>query len=749
MIKIENLSKYYYGSSAVTCALHRLNLELKIGEFVAITGESGSGKTTLLNVISGLDTYEDGEMYINNKPTSYFDDDDWEKYRKNEVAFIFQNYNLIDSYTVLENVMVAFIINDLPHKEAVLKAKELLKIVGLEDHCHQKASKLSGGQKQRLAIARALAKNTKIIVADEPTGNLDSENGQMIMQLLKKIAKDKLIIVVTHNQEEADPYVTRKIRLHDGEIVSDEQRNAKIIEPNGEEIIDHNHSFKQAFSLFRLNVLAQPRKSILLTLLIFGLTLALMCFLGTFVANFDEASTKELTDSIFVNHDDKRLLVGTNNDTPVNELLLKKAQVKYVNEIEPYDYITDINYFRSTDYKQVILSGEDNDNPLIPPTFVDNSGIKFTNYSHFMRSSYCLTESSLMEGRLPTGVMEMVVYSTDQSLLNKTETIYFCDTKNWGDTNYIKYDITIVGLLKEPTDQAYFSLDICETFNIGIYHDNYSFIYRTNYKNNRLEANYIYLDPSLTGHMISLPDTKYKDILAEYRKYSIFNELYVIGKLFNKNVSFQTEYQFDLNESSKHSNFAIGLSKDLFDEILTTQKQVGYKQFALFLDDYAYTDDVMNALSKNDFVSLSCYRASLTTINDSKLMVRFITLTISIIALVLLSIVEVALCYSILKIKKNDFIIFKALGITKATINKVNYIETLFYGFISYILVVVLCVVVKYTTNNEYLLNIFKFIRVYHYLILLLFVIVAMFFSGYRFNKYLDKNTKIVKLKEE
>ncbi len=749
MIKIENLSKYYYGSSAVTCALHRLNLELKIGEFVAITGESGSGKTTLLNVISGLDTYEDGEMYINNKPTSYFDNDDWEKYRKNEVAFIFQNYNLIDSYTVLENVMVAFIINDLPHKEALAKAKELLKIVGLEGHYRQKASKLSGGQKQRLAIARALAKNTKIIVADEPTGNLDSENGKMIMQLLKKISKDKLIIVVTHNQEEADPYVTRKIRLHEGEIVLDEQRNAKIIEPEGEEVSENSHTFKQAFSLFKLNVLAQPRKSILLTLLIFGLTLALMSFLGTFVANFDEASTKELTDNIFVNHDDRRLLVGTNSDKPVNDELLEKAKVKYVDEIEPYDYITDINYFRSTDYKYVILSGENNDNPITPPVFVDNSGIKFTNFSHFMRSSYCLSESSLSAGRLPNDSMEMVVYSDDISLLNTTETVYFCATKVWGDTNYIKYDIKIVGLLKEPTEQTYFSVSLCETLNIGIYSDNYSFLYRTNYKNNRLEVNCIYLDPNLTGNMISLPDTKYKGILAEYQKNSIFNELYVIGKLFNQNVSFQTEYQFDLSGASKNSNFAVGLSKDLFDKIIATHNQVGYNQFAIFLDDYAYTDDVMNALAKNDFVSLSCYRASLTTVNNSKLMIRFITLTISIIALFLLSIVEIALCYSILKIKKNDFIIFKALGITKATINKVNYIETLFYGLISYILVVVLCVVVKYTTNNEYLLNIFKFIRVYHYLILLMFVIISMFIAAYRFNKYLDKNTKIVKLKEE
>ena len=174
MLKLENLSKYYYSSSSVTCALRKINLEFNVGEFIAITGESGSGKTTLLNIISGLDSYEDGELYYNNKKTSYFDDSDWENYRKDQIAFIFQNYNLIDSYSVLENVMVTYIIEGRSYKEAKRKAKELLKFVGLDKDVHKKATKLSGGQKQRLAIARALAKDSQIIVADEPTGNLDN-----------------------------------------------------------------------------------------------------------------------------------------------------------------------------------------------------------------------------------------------------------------------------------------------------------------------------------------------------------------------------------------------------------------------------------------------------------------------------------------------------------------------------------------------------------------------------------------------
>ena len=158
MLKLENVSKYYYSSSNVCCALRKINLQFKLGEFVAITGESGSGKTTLLNVISGFESYEEGEILFNNEQTSYYDAEDWELYRKNEIAFIFQNYNLIDSYSVLENVMVTYILEGIPYENAKSKSIEILEKVGLSKDINKKTTKLSGGQKQRLAIARALAK---------------------------------------------------------------------------------------------------------------------------------------------------------------------------------------------------------------------------------------------------------------------------------------------------------------------------------------------------------------------------------------------------------------------------------------------------------------------------------------------------------------------------------------------------------------------------------------------------------------
>ncbi len=221
MLKLENVSKYYYSKGVVTSGFSRVNLELKKGEFVAITGESGSGKSTLLNVISGLDTYEDGEMLIFGEETSGYTELDFENYRKRYIANIFQNFNLVNSYTVYQNVELALMLNGRKRREYRKKILEVLKQVGLYKFRHARASRLSGGQKQRVAIARALVRDTPVIVADEPTGNLDTKSAENVWQLLSEVAKDRLVVVVTHNYDQVEPYVTRKITMHDGQIVED------------------------------------------------------------------------------------------------------------------------------------------------------------------------------------------------------------------------------------------------------------------------------------------------------------------------------------------------------------------------------------------------------------------------------------------------------------------------------------------------------------------------------------------------
>lgn len=237
MIRLDNVSKFYYNKGIITSGFTKVNLELNAGEFVVITGESGSGKSTLLNVISGLDTYEEGEMYIDGQETSHYTEQDFEEYRNKYIGNIFQNFNLVNSYTVYQNIELVLLINGYTKDEARPKVEEIIKKVHLEEFAKSKVSKLSGGQKQRVAIARALAKETDIIVADEPTGNLDSKSAESVIQLLSEISKDKLIVVVTHNYEQFESYATRRIKMNDGRISEDEIIKKAMPAGNFEKIV--------------------------------------------------------------------------------------------------------------------------------------------------------------------------------------------------------------------------------------------------------------------------------------------------------------------------------------------------------------------------------------------------------------------------------------------------------------------------------------------------------------------------------
>lgn len=221
MIELKKASKFYSNKDTVSTGFSRVDLMLDIGEFVAITGESGSGKSTLLNVISGLDTYEEGEMYVAGQDTSAFQVEDYEAYRKKYIGNIFQDFNLVNSYTVYQNIELVMLISGKRKNECKEKIEELIDIVGLSEFKNAKVSKLSGGQKQRVAIARALAKDAPIIVADEPTGNLDSKSADLVIKTLKKVSRSKLVIIVTHNYEQVEEYITRKITMHDGKIIED------------------------------------------------------------------------------------------------------------------------------------------------------------------------------------------------------------------------------------------------------------------------------------------------------------------------------------------------------------------------------------------------------------------------------------------------------------------------------------------------------------------------------------------------
>ncbi len=223
LIEMRKVSKFYSGNDTVSTGFSKVDLDLDIGEFVVITGESGGGKSTLLNVISGLDTYEEGEMFVAGQDTSAFTTEDYENYRKSYIGNIFQDYNLVNSYSVYQNIELVMLLNGRRRRGLKNGIKKIIEWVGLTKYTRTKVSRLSGGQKQRVAIARAFAKDAPIIVADEPTGNLDSASAAKVMETLYYMSRDKLVIVVTHNYEQAEQYATRKIQMRDGRIIEDER----------------------------------------------------------------------------------------------------------------------------------------------------------------------------------------------------------------------------------------------------------------------------------------------------------------------------------------------------------------------------------------------------------------------------------------------------------------------------------------------------------------------------------------------
>ena len=221
MLEIRNVTKIYKTAGLEQRALDDVSLNFRKCEFASILGPSGSGKTTFLNIIGGLDHYTDGDLIINEISTKKYKDSDWDSYRNHRIGFVFQNYNLISHQTILTNVRLALTLSGISKKESIERAKKALKDVGLIDHIHKKPSQLSGGQMQRVAIARALVNDPDILLADEPTGALDSTTSIQIMELLKEIAKNKLVIMVTHNPELAKKYSSRIINLKDGKITKD------------------------------------------------------------------------------------------------------------------------------------------------------------------------------------------------------------------------------------------------------------------------------------------------------------------------------------------------------------------------------------------------------------------------------------------------------------------------------------------------------------------------------------------------
>ena len=376
MLELKNVSKFYYSKGVIASGFTKLNLKLNMGEFVVITGESGSGKSTLLNVISGLDSYEEGEMYINGKETSHYTEKDFENFRRKYISNIFQTFNLVNSYTVYQNIELVLLLNGYKKNEIKKKVLNLIKKVDLYKFRNTKVSKLSGGQKQRVAIARALAKETPIIIADEPTGNLDSTSAKSVIKLLSEIAKDKLVIVVTHNYEQVEEFATRKIKMNDGRIIED--KYIKHIDG----VVDENRKAQKIGNITFLNQMRLGLRNTFNILGKFILLFAVFLFI-TVALVFEYSSFKEqeyLLDTSGSNY----LFI----DNSTNRIVIKKKDKLGFTE-EDFTVLEETNNVKNIVKNDLLLDSliEITDNANV---YIDGKG---KNISKF--------EGNLDVGRMP------------------------------------------------------------------------------------------------------------------------------------------------------------------------------------------------------------------------------------------------------------------------------------------------------------------------------------------------------------
>ncbi len=384
MLKLKNITKTYITGNEKVEALKGINIEFRKSEFVSILGQSGCGKTTLLNIIGGLDRYTSGDLIINGKSTKEFKDRDWDSYRNHSIGFVFQSYNLITHQTVLSNVELALTISGVSKKERRERAIKALEEVGLKDQIHKKPNQLSGGQMQRVAIARALVNNPEIILADEPTGALDTKTSVQVMDILKRISKDKLIIMVTHNAELAEKYSSRIIKILDGKITDDSN---PIKEEKQEEKPKENNMKKTSMKFFTairlsLNNLMTKKGRTILTAFagsIGIIGIALILSLSSGVQNYinrvqEEALTSypltieetaidissfiteestQMIQSSTSDYSDTNKIYSNNTMTNTLSLLGTKAQTNNLEKFKEYieegnsnikDYTTAINY---------------------------------------------------------------------------------------------------------------------------------------------------------------------------------------------------------------------------------------------------------------------------------------------------------------------------------------------------------------------------------------------------------------------
>ena len=754
-IKLQNISKYYYSETAVTQALQGINLEFRMGEFVAITGESGSGKSTLLRIISGMDTFDDGELYVDGQPTFQYDEDDWEEYRRTKIGFVFQDYSLIGHYTAKENIVSALLIMGVPEKEAGDKAIHYLERVGLSAQRDQRASKLSSGQKQRLSIARALAKNTDIIVADEPTGNLDSETGAQIVKLLRDLSQDHLVIMVTHNYEQVEKYVTRKVRLHDGSLILDVSENmdtnqksevsenmdtdqksevsenmdtdqkSEVSEntdtdqksemsenvDNNEKTSDGKKSESNEERLrdrtigrifVRMNAVRQPEKIALFMGFFLAAAIVSFLFIGQLLMNADDIYTKKYSATSFARKDDKRISIRRKDQKFMTKKDIDQlTKMKHVVSVDQYDIVNDVNYYfeEGKDYRQEY--GYNRMSTSNEGGRYDSQNVEYVKKDQYMRSSSCLKKSDLVKGSLPKKIDEVVLYDRGKYKVGDTITFFYTSDVLWSSTeNYIQRKMKVSGLLKNKDKQVYFSPEICTMLQSTVTGGKVFYEYAYNQQLGKYQGQAT-LWP-IVGDIVKKDNELCVSGAYEAAVYRAEdNDLTLLDQSgllhidqYDKDMKSKDVKQIENVETGEKINGCGANFAEVSQNIYEKYYRTESRQASVYITSYAKMDHVLKALDKAGYEAVSTLRFGADEYDSDLVQERLRTIGIAVAILLVMMAAEILILRSIFKIQIKDQKILKFMGMSTKLIGKINYMEMRRYSITAIIVVAVVMNVV-------------------------------------------------------
>ena len=740
IIKLKNVSKFYYSKGVVASGFTKVNLEFSIGEFVAITGESGSGKSTLLNVISGIDTYEEGELYINGQETSHYIEKDFEDYRRKYIGNIFQNFNLVNSYTVYQNIELVLLLNGKKKKEIKNDVINLIKKVGLYKFRNTKASKLSGGQKQRVAIARALAKDTPIIIADEPTGNLDSKNSVEIIKLLSEISKDKLVIIVTHNYDQVEKYVTRKIKMHDGKILED--KKIKEIKPSqNSNLIEYRDiTLLNRFRLALRNTFNIVPKFILLLLVYLFMTTALISEYASFKEQ-EYISNSSGSNEIFTDISDNRIIINKNDKTAFTDKDYKNiSNIKGVSYIVKNDILLD-NQINITDKNRYLwISGN----------------IK----------NIDTLDSKLDEGRMPKGDNEIIVlgnrndYYITGDEIKKLFNIDFYLEDGYSDDLDMGIKLKIVGIkyLENPYDYDYsfyvseklsntISLKLLQRYNnIQVLFENkirQSSIYENDFNikvNNNVEKGKIYIPDSLSS------ECPKNNCINQSLDINVSNIYYNVSKSFVVSKTYTKNNLKQLLNIDNYDNIDgnIFISEADYNELL----ERGSYQSSVFVNDVNKTSSIIKKLNDQGYKTL----ALKDTLVNSNMVILFqiIKTIVTIIVVIVLIFISYFVIKIILKSRNKYYTTIRILGANKNIAKQLLIYELFIVSNISYFLFLLFLYLNKVNILNvKFTKTIFTYLRFNDYVILYIILLIMSLILSIKYSRKLFKKSAISTLNME